>query len=107
MGETLRHGQRLHCGCVVGEYWCGPHDIYAMRVEVTQTWGGSAETGFYLRTLPRNDHRPLSDFMPIRYPSSGDESGCSCHINAPCARCEATSAEEDVVTPEPPEKEKP
>ena len=94
----LTTGQRLDCGCVVGAYWCGPHDIYARRSKLTYTWrmipseqGG----GFGMESLPPNSHRPDSDFRstPSDYDSKdrdyGDvqDRGCSCHINPPCSYC--------------------
>lgn len=85
----LKHGRVLGCGCVVGEYWCGPHDIYARRSEPTTTWNGF-NGNYYWKTLPPNDHKPLSDFSPVRSEPDDYHDGpgcCSCHINPPCSWC--------------------
>ncbi len=87
---TFEQGETLPCGCVVGHYWCGLHDIGARRSKDSYTWGFGPGDTFVWKIMKANAHRPISDFMPIRserdYYGSGDGS-CSCHIMAPCSYC--------------------
>lgn len=83
----LVQGQRLKCGCVVGHYWCGPHDIYAIRRDTTYTWCES-DGSFVWLTLQPNAHKPTSDILPVRSDLDFYEpEGCSCHICPPCSWC--------------------
>lgn len=59
------NGTRLKCGCVIGAYWCGKHDIYVKQDRKKDPrW-----------TTPES----IIDYTPPE--------GCSCHINPPCSYC--------------------
>ena len=93
----MKQGDRLKCGCVVGAYWCGPHDIYAVREKSERIWNARPDGSFYMRKAEPNVSTHLADsarIQSMRFSSGGEypedyegPTGCSCHINPPCSWC--------------------
>lgn len=63
----MKNGATLTCGCVIGYYWCGPHDIYTRQDRDRDPRWTKPETMVCERTEPM--------------------ASCECHVIAPCDYC--------------------